>query len=235
MKWSLSVTIVAVALLGISEAMWAKGEEGYHYKLAVATVDTGPQGNQRLSLTVVKVYRQGEKLRVDAENGITWLSDGKQAIVFNRDARKGWFYSGLPDGMLLAKLGGHAALLGLMVVEKIAFPFQASSVEVVDETPCVVWSTDSLWGLVGVKDACGARMVLWVPRDTSSPPVGFRRIRLITDEGVLYEARLVTAEKMRLKADVFRVGKEVQLLPVRSRAELLRMVGINEVQGNTQP
>lgn len=220
----------------LSAVTWSRGQDAsvpqtcFYYRIAVATIETQERNVDQLALTIIEVYRQGEKVRVQGEHGEIWLTDGKRAVFYHRDARRGWTYSSLPDGFVLSQLGGTAFPLGLFVIEQVQFPIKAVRTEVVGSSVCTVWDTDSLWPLVRVRDGNRGRLTIWVPQNKGTIPIGFQRLRLSIEGKLVAEARLVEAKEVSCTAGMFDVGRDVALMTISNREELLKILNVQPIQ-----
>ncbi|MCS6831525.1 MAG: hypothetical protein NZ749_12895 [bacterium] len=200
-------------------------EKCFYYRIAVATLEIQQPSADRLELTLVEVYRQGPKVRVVGERGEVWMTDGERAVFFYRDARKGWLYPSLPDGLVLLQLGGIAFPFGFLVTERIPFPTKPLRTEEVGSSICTVWDTDTLWPMVGVSNDNRGRLTIWVPREEAIP-IGFQRLRLSIENKLVVEARLIEAREVSGSEEIFKVGKDVALVTINKREELLNMVNL---------
>ncbi|GIV21566.1 MAG: hypothetical protein KatS3mg023_3317 [Armatimonadota bacterium] len=219
-----AIEMVLLATSGSHAQDVRPAEKCFYYRIAVATVGTQQQSMDQLVLTVVEVYRQGEKCRVVGEHGETWLTDGETSVFFHRDARKGWVYPSLPDGLVLSQLGGIAFPISFLVTERVSFPMKALRSEEVGSSICTVWDTDTLWPLIGVSNGSKGRMTIWVPREKGTIPIGFQRLRLSIENKMVIEARLIEAKEVPSSTSLFNVDKDIALVTISSREDLFKMV-----------
>lgn len=226
------LTLLTVIGVALSTASWSRGEnvarseKCFYYRIVVATLEMQQRGSDQLILSVVEIYRQGQKLRIVGEQGEIWLTDGKRAVFFQRDARKGWMYPSLPDGFVLSKLGGIAFPVSLMVTERILFPTKPLRTEKVGSSMCIVWESDGLLAVVGVSNGSKGRMTIWVPSEEGAMPIGFQKLQFSIENRLVAEARLVEAKEVTCNEELFSVSKDVALVTIISRDELFKMVNI---------
>ncbi|MCS6923602.1 MAG: hypothetical protein NZM10_04400 [Fimbriimonadales bacterium] len=229
MRQSLSVMGLAICLIGCwGIQLQPQTTECLYCRVVFVDLRNSNASSDSTVIRVLEVWKQGDKVRVEEENGYVYINDGKRAYLYNRN--EGW-ETNSDVGVPLVMLKHSPMGLALNIFNNS--PVRTSSqgkgqerrVDTIDGVKCVVEA-------VNFYEETGGKVfgsfTQWVPTDTLTPPVSFLRLRASIGDGLI-ELRVVDRKQLPAKPyELFNPAPKVPLVPVESEYELLRLMDVRE-------